>query len=41
MPVRNVNYGNAQISPNANRRESDESDDLYTRRFFLFDTVRT
>jgi hypothetical protein len=41
VPVLNYNYRDIDGAfPNKNTREDDEADDLYTRRFFLVDTVR-
>lgn len=35
----NVNYGGTATGPNLNFRALDELDDVFTRRFFFFDSV--
>lgn len=40
IAVLNVNYGGSSVSgPNMNVRALDELDDVFTRRFFFFDSV--
>ncbi|CAN0420493.1 unnamed protein product [Ectocarpus sp. 13 AM-2016] len=39
IAVLNVNYGDGASSPNLNIRALDELDDIFTRRFFFFDSV--
>lgn len=37
VPVRNVNLRDGSVRPNVNERYGDGADDVFTRRFFLFD----
>ncbi|CAM9955725.1 unnamed protein product, partial [Ectocarpus sp. 8 AP-2014] len=39
IAVLNVNYGDGASTPNLNIRALDELDDVFTRRFFFFDSV--
>ncbi len=39
IAVLNVNYGGGSIPPNLNLSPLDELDDVFTRRFFFFDSV--
>ena len=39
IAVLNVNYGGSAVGPNLNVRAMDELDDVFTRRFFFFDSV--